>query len=133
MSPGPGQVLFEFVRHWARRDQGQGRLVLVVEAVQTLARRGLVATVNEVAHELGIDQSGASRLIKTAADAGYLESRTSPKDARRRALVVTAQGRVMLDQAHDWQERVFAQLTEDWTDRQRRDFQAAMLQLVERS
>ena len=133
MSPGPGQVLFEFVRHWARRTTDQGRLVLVTEAVHTRTRRGRTATVNDVAHELGIDQSGASRFAKAAAAAGYLEIRTSREDSRRRELVVTEAGLAMLDQAHAWQEQVFADLTEDWTDQQRHDFQKAMTQLVERS
>ena len=133
MSSGPGQLLFEFVRHWARRTTDQGRLVLVTEAVHTRTRRGQTATVNDVAHELGIHQSGASRFTRNAADAGYLEIRTSTSDARRRELVVTETGLAMLDQAHAWQERVFAQLTEDWTTRQRDDFQKAMAQLVERS
>ncbi|TDQ05200.1 MarR family winged helix-turn-helix transcriptional regulator [Labedaea rhizosphaerae] len=134
MNPGPGQVLFEFVRHWARRaPDDQGRLVQVTEAVHTRARRGQSATVNDVAHELGIDQSGASRFAKAAAAAGYLEVRTSREDSRRRELVVTEAGLALLDQAHAWQERVFAELTEDWTDQQRADFQKAMTQLVERS
>ncbi|NUW41480.1 hypothetical protein [Nonomuraea rhodomycinica] len=51
-----------FVRHWARRPPvgdpmvaGHGRLVLVTEAVHSLTRRGVAATVNAVAHGMGID------------------------------------------------------------------------------
>lgn len=132
MSSGPGELLFAFVRHWARRATDEGRLVLVAEAVHSLSRRGPV-TVNDVAHEIGIDQSGASRFVKAAADAGYLRIRPSRQDARRRELIVTEAGLVMLEQAHAWQEHVFAQLTEDWTTQQRQDFQQAMTQLVERS
>jgi DNA-binding MarR family transcriptional regulator len=137
---GPGQVLFEFVRHWSRRWAGsdgagaaeQGRLVLVTEAVHSLSRRG-GATVNAVADEIGIDQSGASRLVNSAVAAGYLRIRASRTDGRRREVSVTAAGISMLDDAHQWQEKVFADLTVQWTDQQRSDFRQAMLSLLRRS
>lgn len=138
--PGPGQTLFEFVRHWSRRasaTEGQsaerGRLVLVTEAVHTLTRRGSTATVNAVAHEIGMDQSGASRLVRGAADAGYLELRASASDGRQRRATVTSRGHLMLADAHDWQERVFERLTDGWTERQRLDFRRTMTGLIERS
>ncbi|MFE6862171.1 MarR family winged helix-turn-helix transcriptional regulator [Nocardia sp. NPDC057668] len=132
----PGQVLFQFVRHWARRaDEGgeQGRLVLVCEAVHALGRRGTPATVNAIAHEIGIDQSGASRLIKSATAAGYLATVAASADGRRREASLSPAGRAMLDQAHLWQEDIFAQLTTGWSDKKRRDFQRAMTDLMERS
>jgi MarR family transcriptional regulator, organic hydroperoxide resistance regulator len=129
-------VLFEFVRHWSRRTAGeaaeQGRLVVVVEAVHSLAAR-TSPTINAVAHEIGIDQSGASRLVKDAVAAGHLELAPSVTDARRREVAVTAAGRRMLRDAHRWQESVFSQLTEHWSAGQRDDFRRAMLDLVERS
>lgn len=39
----------------------------------------------------------------------------------------------MLDQAHRWQEEVFAQLATAWSDKKRRDFQQAMTDLMDRS
>lgn len=136
---GPGQTLFHFVRHWSRRapaaDAGgeQGRLVLVCEAVHTLSRQGAPATVNAIAREIGIDQSGASRLIKSAAAANHLAMAPSPADGRQREASLTDTGRAMLDQAHHWQEDVFAQLTSDWSEKKRRDFQQAMTELIDRS
>ncbi|GAA4953363.1 hypothetical protein GCM10023224_42890 [Streptomonospora halophila] len=139
-APGPGEVLFAFVRHWSRRSSAgdaaaaeQERLVLATEAVDSLNRRGTAATVNAVAREIGIDQSGASRLIRTAAEAGYLTMRGSPTDGRRRQANVTPSGHSLLEQAHAWQERVFDRLTEGWTEQQRRDFQQAMTALIDRS
>lgn len=139
-SPGPGQVMFTFVRYWSRRSSAsdhlvaeQGRLVLVTEAVHSLAQRGIAATVNAVAHEIGIDQSGASRLVKSATEAGYLTLQASDADGRRRQATVTSSGHTMLKQAHDWQEQVFGQLTDGWSEQQRRDFQQAMTDLVDRS
>jgi DNA-binding MarR family transcriptional regulator len=136
---GPGQVLFHFVRHWSRRsiaaDAGgeQGRLVLVCEAVHALNSRATPATVNAIAHEIGIDQSGASRLIKSATAAGYLVMAAPAADGRRREASLALAGRSMLDHAHCWQEEVFAELTRDWSDTKRRDLQQAMTDLIERS
>ena len=138
-SPGPGQVLFAFVRHWSRRSAGdhaaaeQGRLVLVTEAVHSLTRRRIAATVNAVAGEIGIDQSGASRLVKSATAAGYLTVQAPGTDGRRRPATVTSAGHAMLEQAHAWQEQVFDQLAEGWSAQQRGDFQQAMTELIDRS
>ncbi|KRA97512.1 transcriptional regulator [Devosia sp. Root685] len=136
---GPGELLFGFVRHWSRRAGSdaamaeQGRLVLVTEAVNSLVARGEPATVNAVAWSLGIDQSGASRLIKGAVDAGYLTMMAGPTDRRRRALSVTAAGHIALGQAHAWQEEVFVALTAGWSEQRRDDFEKAMADLIARS
>jgi len=136
-APGPGQVLFAFVRHWSRRssDAGteQGRLVLVTEAVHALERRGIAATVNAVGDEIGIDQSGASRLVRAATAAGLLAMRAPDHDGRRRHATVTAAGHTLLADAHEWQERVFDRLAEGWSPQRRRDFQQAMVDLIGRS
>jgi DNA-binding MarR family transcriptional regulator len=136
----PGQVLFGFVRHWSRRSAAdapgsaeQGRLVLVTEAVHSLGERGVSATVNAVAHEIGIDQSGASRLLKTAIGAGCLVMAASPADGRRREASLTPAGRSMLEGAHRWQEEIFARLTAGWSEQRRRDFEQAMTDLMDRS
>lgn len=138
---GPGQELFRFVRYWARRGMpgssgspagsgGQhGRDVWVTEAVVAATERGEV-TVNDVADELGLDQSGASRMLAHAAQRGYLQITASPVDARRRRITPTATGRAVLDAAHRWQEQLFAELTDDWTDGERADFHRAMARLV---
>jgi len=139
-TPGPGETLFAFVRHWSRRPWAgndavaeKGRLVLTTAAVDSLTRRGIAATVNAVAGEIGIDQSGASRLITTAREAGCLTMQAPETDGRRRQAAVTPSGRTLLEQARAWQEQVFDRLTEGWSDRQRRDFSEAMADLVERS
>lgn len=137
---GPGQLLFSFVRHWSRRAvtgdasiAEQGRLVLVTEAVNSLVARDEPATVNAVACELGIDQSGASRLIKSAVDAAYLTMTKGPADGRRREISVSTAGKAALKQAHAWQEEIFAELTAGWSQQRRDDFQSAMADLIARS
>jgi DNA-binding MarR family transcriptional regulator len=111
----------------------QGRLVPVCEAVYALSLRRKLATVNAIAQEVGIDQSGASRLIKSATSAGYLVMAATAADGRRREASLTSEGRSMLNQAHRWQEEVFDEMTSAWTNEKRRDFQQAMTDLVERS
>ncbi len=136
-SGGPGQVLFRFVRHWSRRGTwaataDRGRDVWVTEAVHAVSGQGDV-TINDVAAELGIDQSGASRMITHAAARGYLVVAPSPADARRRSVAITPAGRELLAHAHAWQEQAFARLTADWTARERAEFHRAMTRLIERS
>lgn len=139
-APRPGRLLFDFVRHWSRRtatgDSGlaeQGRLVLVAEAVGSLNERGEAATVNSVARTIGIDQSGASRLIKNATVAGHLAMRASAADGRRRELTLTHAGNAMLEQARRWQEEVFLRLSADWSEIRRDEFCQAMSDLMDRS
>lgn len=139
-APGPGQLLFNFVRHWSRRAGAedasiaeQGRLVLVTEAVNSLVTRDETATVNAGGQELGIDQSGASRLIGSAAGAGYLTMTKGSADGGRRVVSVTAVGRRALQQAHAWQEEIFAELTVGWNQQRRDDFESAMADLIARS
>ncbi|GAA0553066.1 MarR family winged helix-turn-helix transcriptional regulator [Paractinoplanes ferrugineus] len=137
---GPGQLLFSFVRLWSRRRAAgdptiaeQGRLVQVTEAVNALVARDEPATVNAVAHELGIDQSGASRLVKSATDAGYLSMAKGTSDGRRREVSITTAGQAALKDAHRWQEQVFDDLTVGWSRQRREDFRRAMADLIARS
>ncbi|SHJ99850.1 DNA-binding transcriptional regulator, MarR family [Nocardiopsis flavescens] len=132
---GPGRTLFRFVRHWARGWNGtdggdaNGRDVMVVEAVADLADR---ATVTAVAEELGIDQSGASRMVAGAVERGHLRKEPSPGDRRARVLVVTEQGDDLLRSARGWQEAVFAELARGWPEEDVRTFRRLMASLVER-
>ena len=138
--PGSGELLFRFARRWSRRSAiddavtaEQGRLLLVVEAVASLIDRGQSATVNAVASEIGIDQSGASRLVKSAVDVGYVAMTTAQTDRRRREVTVMPSGDAVLREAHTWQEQVFGELTVGWSRLRREEFHAAMTDLVRRS
>lgn len=135
---GPGQLLFSFVRHWSRRAATsgaaeRGRLLLATEAVGALTARGAPTTVNAVSAELALDQSGASRMIKDAVEAGYLTMSRAAVDGRRREASVTPAGTVALERAHAWQEEVFAELTVGWSKQRRSDFERAMTDLIARS
>ncbi|MGO2312957.1 MarR family transcriptional regulator [Brachybacterium tyrofermentans] len=137
---GSGQLLFSFVRRWSRRSTTgdvdtaeQGRLLLVLEAVGSLIGRRQPATVNAVASEIGIDQSGASRLVKNAVDAGYVVMTTPQSDGRKREVALMPTGDAVLREAHAWQEQVFDELTVGWSRLRREEFHAAMTDLVRRS
>ena len=120
ISTGPGRTLFQFVRFWSRRwtggpDAARGRDVMVTEAVASKGTHG--ASINEIAGELGLDQSGASRMVADATRRGYL-AKSHGGDARRRVVVVTPQGHRLIAQAHRWQEDVFAELADGWSARE---------------
>jgi DNA-binding MarR family transcriptional regulator len=125
----PGAALFRLVRYWSRRwilqatahvtkdvtgEQRRVQDILVLDAVAAAARRDPEVAVADVAHQLGIDRSGASRFVTAAVDHGYLERRPSASDARRAVLTLTSAGRELLAGSHAWQEEAFARLTAGW-------------------
>ena len=125
----PGAALFRLVRYWSRRwilqasahvakdvtgEQRRVQDILVLDAVAAAARRDPEVAVADVAHQLGIDRSGASRFVTAAENHGYLERRPSASDARRAVLTLTSAGRELLAGSHAWQEQVYAELTSGW-------------------
>lgn len=134
--PGPGQTLFRFVRYWARRwtstgEAGpeRGRDVMVVEAVSS--REPAAASVREVAEQLGLDHSGASRLVAGATSRGLLAPAAVPGDRRQRRVVVTDAGARLLADAHRWQEEVFGRLTANWSADEVAQFHRLMARLID--
>jgi DNA-binding MarR family transcriptional regulator len=125
-----GPALFRLVRFWSRRwtsraaaevtgEQRHVQHILVLEAVDAMRAE---ATVNAVAHQLGLDHSGASRMVKEAAAAGYLSREESEEDRRRTVVRLTASGSELLAGAREWQERVFDELTASWSPRDKAQF-----------
>ncbi|WP_029433720.1 MarR family winged helix-turn-helix transcriptional regulator [Blastococcus sp. URHD0036] len=135
--PGPGQTLFRFVRHWSRRwtatgeaaGSVRGRDVMAVEAVST--RAPAAASVRDVAEHLGLDHSGASRLVAEAVGRGLLADTAARGDRRQRRVVVTAAGEHLVEAAHRWQEEVFGRLTQDWHPEEVRHFHRLMARLID--
>lgn len=114
----PGRALFAFVRFWSRRWTGngpqRGRDVMVTEAVHALSATGRPASVNDIARELGLDQSGVSRMVARAEEQGYL-TRAAPTRVGAAATVRTTDaGEDLLRHAHAWQDEVLRTLTADW-------------------
>jgi DNA-binding MarR family transcriptional regulator len=116
-----GQALFGVVRYWSRRwvtqagDAGRDRAhdILVLEAVDAASRRGPV-TIGDVATEVGLDRSGASRMVSTVIERGHATKVASTADGRRVELAITPQGRRLLRSARRWQDQMFRRLVADW-------------------
>jgi DNA-binding MarR family transcriptional regulator len=117
-----GQALFAFVRFWSRRwtgtglgaDAQRGRDVMVLEAVHALTERKRSASINDVARELGLDQSGASRMVAHAEQQGLITRRAPDRIGAPSTVAHTPAGEELLRQAHAWQDEVLRTLTVDW-------------------
>jgi DNA-binding MarR family transcriptional regulator len=131
-----GPALFRLVRFWSRRwargvaagagadgDAAFVQHVLTVDAVSAWsAQGGGDPTVGDVARRLGLDRSGASRMVAAAAEHGYLERTRGVTDARRTVLRLTPAGRELIAASHRWQRERFAELTASWADEDRDRF-----------
>jgi DNA-binding MarR family transcriptional regulator len=137
-----GPALFRLVRFWSRRwinraseeQTGETRHVqhiLAVEAVHTGNDATEEATVGTVAHQLGLDHSGASRIVKDATKAGYLTRSSSEQDRRRASLQLTSHGANLLAGSRQWQRHAFDELTVGWDDYDRRQFAAYLTRLAD--
>jgi DNA-binding MarR family transcriptional regulator len=91
--------------------------VLAVDAVAACAATG--ATVGDVARLLGLDRSGASRMVAAAEASGYLERRRAESDARMTRIRLTVAGDALIAAAEQWQRAAFDGLTADWPDEDR--------------
>jgi len=101
--------------------------ILVVEAVDSGRAEVTVAT---VANHLGLDHSGASRMVRDAVAAGYLVRGTSGQDRRQAALHLTEPGRELLAGSHRWQRQTFDRLTADWSSADRQRFAGYLVRLA---
>ncbi|MDF5758037.1 MarR family winged helix-turn-helix transcriptional regulator [Spongiactinospora sp. TRM90649] len=127
---GAGPALFRLVRFWARRwvaasavgaggqagTVGAARFqdILVLEAIDAAAARLGEVSVGDVAHELGLDRSGASRMVGEAVRHGLVTRESSAHDGRRATLALTPAGSRLLGGAHAFQQEVFDRLTAAW-------------------
>lgn len=122
---GGGLTLFHLVQFWSRRwvtraaedISGSERIMqdlIVLGAVDVASRRNAEVAVADVAHQLGLDPSSASRSVSATVEHGYLERGTSAEDSRRAVLTITPAGRELLASSHAWQDEMFAKLVADW-------------------
>ncbi|MFJ4654763.1 MarR family winged helix-turn-helix transcriptional regulator [Nocardia sp. NPDC088792] len=105
--------------------------IQVVEAVAAALRTGDEATVTTVAEQLGLDHSGASRMVRDAIAAGHLARLDSTHDRRRVVLQLTSDGNNLLTASHDWQRHCFDQLTATWSEPDRHRFAGYLQRLAD--
>ncbi len=122
-----GPALFRLVRFWSRRwthttqraDEAQAHVghVQVLEAIDAVREAERSASVGAVADALGLDPSGASRLISAAVAAGYVRKLSAADDARRVNLAVAPKGAGLLRAARAWQQDSFERMVAGWSEK----------------
>ncbi|MGC4989999.1 MarR family winged helix-turn-helix transcriptional regulator [Nocardia salmonicida] len=105
--------------------------IQVVEAVAAVLRIGEEAAVTDVAEQLGLDHSGASRMVRDAVAAGYLARSGSVHDGRRAVVQLSHTGHELLNASQDWQRLCFDQLTATWNEHDRRRFAVYLQRLAD--
>ena len=151
-----GPALFQIIRFWSRRwvagaardgaeDAQHVGHVLILEAIAAAVRRGPAysgepsaslsgpAAIRDVAAELGLDRSNASRMLAAAVAAGLVTKATSAADARRTELRMTEAGQSLLATARAWQEEAFLQMTASWPAADARRFATYLHRLAAQS
>ena len=103
---------------------------MVVEAVHALTAQERPTSINDVARELGLDQSGASRMVAHAQRQGLVTRRAPGRIGASSAITTTAAGEELLRQAHAWQDEVLRTLTAGWPDEDVRTLTTLMDRLV---
>ncbi|MGV0878253.1 MarR family winged helix-turn-helix transcriptional regulator [Martelella sp. FLE1502] len=73
------------------------------------------ATIGSVAEGMRIDPSRASRIVAELVSQNVLERRVCQNDARRSILVITAKGKVLLNEVHAVKRRLLEGVTENWS------------------
>lgn len=130
------QPLFHLVKQlsdpaiaYGSDDPTQSRMVEAVMAVQAVKERG-TATINDIAQELRIDQSGASRWMSQAIAAGLVQRERAASDGRARECGLTRAGEELLEKARQWQEEMYLRLTADWSDEERTGFESGVQSIL---
>lgn len=104
--------------------------ILAVDAVATVGSGEGEATIGAVAHQLGLDHSVASRIVRDTVDSGYLVRVAPEQDRRKVALRLTEPGHELLAGSRAWQRRTFHELTASWNDHDRNQLAAYLQRLA---
>lgn len=104
--------------------------IVTLEAVRAADRMG-DTSIAAVAAQLGVDRSGASRMITAAADGGLVSKRTAEGDQRRTEVDITDAGHLLLERAHAWQADAFQAMTADWAPDDVEQFATHLVRLAD--
>jgi DNA-binding MarR family transcriptional regulator len=106
--------------------------VRVLRAVQRTTASADECGVSDVAEELAVDISTASRLVDQTVGAGWLTRHTSSVDRRRSVLDVTASGAEILERATRVRAEILGELTAGWTDAEAEQLASLLERLADR-
>ena len=107
---GLGMVRRQISRHAMAELGTQGFTALAVVQMHGPLR------VSEVAQQLGIDLSVASRQIASLKAEGYVDRREDDRDRRAQLVAITPAGRRALHESHRRMVSAFTQVLEGWDD-----------------
>ena len=138
-----GPALFRLVRHWARQwapgvvdrvadGAPPGWTVPNLFVIQAIAGAAAAeVTVADVAHQLGIDRSVASRMVTEAVRDGFVLRATSTRDARRAVLTLTETAKELLEASQAHQRQAFDALVSHWPEADRERFAGYLSRLAD--
>lgn len=106
---GLGRLRREISRHALAELGTQGFTALAIVHVDGPMR------VSDVAHQLAVDMSVASRQLSALIDAGYAEREPSPEDGRAWLVKTTGAGRRVLEESHRRMVHAFSQALGGWS------------------
>jgi DNA-binding MarR family transcriptional regulator len=89
---------------------------LIVDAVGESMDAGGELSIGKVAERLGIDPTRASRMVRAAVTAGYVERTACEDDARRICLRLNDSGRELLQQIRSARIEAFTSVIAAWPD-----------------
>ncbi len=112
---------------WRRAGFEQAQTIAALNSV----RRNGPVRVSDVAEDLHVDISVASRHLAALEERGHVERTTDPADGRSRLLAVTAAGLDTLAEAHDRMVGVFVSTVAGWDDHEIAELAAGLHRLRE--
>lgn len=86
----------------------------ILRAVETRLRSGERPAVGDIAYDLVIEASTASRAVQAAVERGLLEKSPSDSDQRKSLLNITPRGWEVLEQAGNYRLAVLRSAVGDW-------------------
>lgn len=90
-------------------------------------------TVGDVAGQLQVDPSVASRMVSDCISSGYLLRTASQGDGRRTVLQLTAEGVALRGEFAKQQREAFERITREWPESERLQFARLLLKYVDAS
>ncbi|MFT3875940.1 MAG: MarR family transcriptional regulator [Propioniciclava sp.] len=87
--------------------------------LEVLAAASAPPSVSELAVSMGVDQPRASRLVQAAVEAGHVRREADPADARRTQVVLTDEGRAIVERTHGERMSAVERALDGFTDAER--------------